>query len=43
MNDQQHSSGTLDSEFDHYLVEMKQFVLKLPPKTGVCNKQFLTS
>ncbi|XP_051987687.1 centrosomal protein of 112 kDa-like isoform X2 [Xyrauchen texanus] len=33
MSDQEDSSGTLDSEFDHYLVDMKPYVLKLPHKT----------
>ncbi len=26
--------GILDSEFDHYLVDMKPYVLKLADKTG---------
>lgn len=26
--------GILDSEFDHYLVDMKPYVLKLTDKTG---------
>lgn len=30
----QDSFGILDSEFDHYLVDMKPYVLKLPHKTG---------
>ncbi|KAI7802939.1 putative centrosomal protein of 112 kDa, partial [Triplophysa rosa] len=33
MNDKDDSSGTLDSEFDHYLVDMKPYVLKLQHKT----------
>ncbi|XP_056609938.1 centrosomal protein of 112 kDa isoform X3 [Triplophysa dalaica] len=33
MNDKDDSSGTLDSEFDHYLVDMKSYVLKLQHKT----------
>nr|XP_055039288.1 centrosomal protein of 112 kDa-like isoform X3 [Misgurnus anguillicaudatus] len=33
MNNQDDSSRALDSEFDHYLVDMKPYVLKLPHKT----------
>ncbi|XP_073670188.1 centrosomal protein of 112 kDa isoform X3 [Paramisgurnus dabryanus] len=33
MNNQDDSSKTLDSEFDHYLVDMKPYVMKLPHKT----------
>lgn len=34
MSDQDQSFGILDSEFDHYLVDMKPYVLKLTHKTG---------
>lgn len=34
MNKQEETWEKLDSEFDHHLVDMKPYVLKLPHKTG---------
>lgn len=34
MSREEDSLEKLDSEFDHYLVDMKPFVLRLPDKSG---------